>query len=53
MTIAGKLSAVTTQSLMRHERYTTTQRCIIMANQLNRSVEWLHVSDVQKAVNAR
>ncbi len=43
---ADTLSADALQSLMRHKSYTTTQRYINMANQLNRSVETLHVPQV-------
>ena len=43
---AGKLSADALQKLMRHRSYTTTQRYINMAQQLNRSVEKLHVPEV-------
>ena len=40
------LSTDTLQSLMWHKSYTTTQKYINMANQLNRSVETLHVPPV-------
>ena len=46
---AETLSADALQSLMRHKDYSTTQRYINMAHQLNRSVEGLHVPDVLKA----
>ncbi len=49
---AETLSADALQSLMRHKSYTTTQRYINMAHQLNRSVEGLHVPDVLRAVAA-
>ena len=47
---AETLSADALQSLMRHKSYTTTQRYINMAHQLNRAVESLHVPEVLKAV---
>lgn len=43
---AETLSADALQALMRHKSYTTTQRYINMASQLNRSVEGLYVPDV-------
>jgi len=49
---AETLSADALQSLMRHKSYTTTQRYINMAHQLNRSVESLHVPDVLKTASA-
>ena len=49
---AETLSADALQALMRHKSYTTTQRYINMAHQLNRSVESLHVPEVLKAVIA-
>ena len=45
---AETLSADALQSLMRHKSYTTTQRYINMARQLDRAVETLHVPDVLK-----
>ena len=45
---APKLSADALQSLMRHKSYTTTQRYIDLANQVNRSVEGLYVPEVLK-----
>ncbi len=39
---------VTLQRLMRHKSYTTTQKYINMAGQLNRAVENLYVPDVLK-----
>ena len=48
---AETLSADALQSLMRHKSYTTTQRYINMARQLNRSVESLHVPDVLRKAN--
>ena len=39
-------SPETLQSLTRHKSYTTTQRYINLANQVNRAVEGLHVPDV-------
>jgi len=41
------------QSLMRHQSYTTTQRYINMARQLNRAVEALYVPSVlEKAASS-
>ena len=45
-------SADSLQALMRHKSYTTTQRYINMAHQLNRSAEGLHVPEVLRAVSA-
>jgi integrase len=45
---AETLTADALQSFMRHKTYTTTQRYINMAQQLNRSVVGLHVPDVLK-----
>ena len=36
------------EALMRHGSYTTTQRCINLANQVNRAVEGLHVPEILK-----
>ena len=41
------------QSLMRHRSYSTTQRYINMAGQLNRSVERLHVPDALQTCKLR
>jgi integrase len=43
---ADKLSADALQSLMRHKSYTTTQRYINMARQMDAAVASLHVPDV-------
>ena len=48
---AETLSGDALQTLMRHKSYTTTQRYINMARQLNRSVENLHVPEVLRKVN--
>jgi integrase len=45
---AETLSADALQALMRHRSYSTTQRYINVARQINRSVEKLHVPDVLK-----
>ncbi len=47
---AERLTADALQHLMRHKNYTTTQRYINMARQLNTAVESLEVPDVLKAV---
>ena len=43
---AGSMTADALQKLMRHKSYTTTQRYINLADQLNRAVDNLHVPDV-------
>lgn len=43
---AESMTADALQRLMRHKHYSTTQRYINMASQLNRAVENLHVPDV-------
>ena len=48
---AETMSADALQALMRHKSYSTTQRYINLANQVNRAVEGLHVPDVLKKVN--
>ncbi len=40
------MTADALQSLMRHKSYSTTQRYINLANQVNRAVEGLHVPEV-------
>ena len=45
---AETLTASALQSLMRHKSFTTTQRYVNMAKQLNRSVEKLSVPDILK-----
>jgi integrase len=45
---ADKLSADALQSLMRHKSYTTTQRYINLARQMDAAVAALHVPDVLK-----
>jgi len=45
---AETMTADALQALMRHESYTTTQRYINLANQVNRAVEGLHVPEVLK-----
>jgi integrase len=45
---AKTLTPHTLQALMRHKSYTTTQRYVSIAKQLNRSVEKLSVPDVLK-----
>lgn len=44
---ADRLSGDALQALMRHKSYTTTQRYINMARQLDQSVKVLYVPDVQ------
>lgn len=48
---ADRLSADALQSLMRHKSYTTTQRYINMARQVNQAVANLHVPDVLRKAN--
>ena len=43
---AERLSADAPQALMRHKSYTTTQRYINLAQQVNRAVDKLHVPEV-------
>ena len=43
---AETMTADALQSLMRHRSYSTTQRYINLANQVNRAVEGLHVPEV-------
>lgn len=47
---AERLTGDALQRLMRHKDYSTTQRYINMAGQLNRSVDNLHVPDVLRHV---
>lgn len=47
---ADKLSADALQALMRHKSYSTTQRYINMARQMDEAVASLHVPDVLKGV---
>jgi hypothetical protein len=44
---ADRLTGDALQALMRHKSYTTTQRYINMARQLDQSVEVLYVPDVK------
>jgi len=46
---AETLSADALQKLMRHRSYTTTQRYINMAHQINQSIEQLYVPEVLRA----
>ena len=48
---AEKLTADALQALMRHKSYSTTQRYINIARQLNRAVDSLYVPDVLRKVN--
>jgi len=48
---AETLSADALQKLMRHKSYTTTQRYVNMAHQINRSVEKLYVPEVLRTDN--
>jgi len=48
---APKLSADALQALMRHKSYTTTQRYVNMAKQLDQAVETLHVPEVLRKAN--
>jgi integrase len=43
-----RLSADSLQTLMRHKSYTTTQRYINLARQMDAAVDGLHVPDVLK-----
>ena len=45
---ADRLTGDALQALMRHKSYSTTQRYIAMARQLDKAVEILHVPDVLK-----
>ena len=45
---AETLTASALQALMRHKSFTTTQKYVNMAKQLNRSVEKLAVPDILK-----
>lgn len=46
---AGRLSAPTLQSLMRHESFETTQLYIDISNEANKAIEDLYVPDVLKS----
>lgn len=50
---AQRLTADALQKLMRHKSYTTTQRYISLATQLDEAVDRLHVPDVGKKKEAR
>ena len=48
---AETMTADALQALMRHKSYSTTQRYVNLANQVNRAVEGLHVPEVLRKAN--